>query len=270
MFASEGVDGSGAGLGQNGPVTEQRWDPVTYAEHARFVSDLGAGAVDLLAPRPGERILDLGCGDGALTETLVAAGCEVVAVDASPEQVAAARRRGLDARVADAQALSFVAEFDAVFSNAALHWMRAADTVLASVHRALRPGGRFVAEMGGAGNVAAIRAALAEALARRGLDGQAADLLFLPTAEEYRARLEAHGFAVATITLFARPTPLPGSLSAWLETFAQSFLRAVSPEERPRLVDEVTDALRPRLYDPERGWVADYVRLQFAAARPRG
>jgi SAM-dependent methyltransferase len=233
------------------------------------VSDLGAGVVELLAPRPGERILDLGCGDGVLTETLVAAGCEVVGVDASSEQVAAARRRGLDARVANGEDLPFAAEFDAVFSNAALHWMRDADAVLASVHRALRPGGRFVAEMGGAGNVAAIRAALAEALDRRGLDGQAADLLFLPTAEEYRARLEAHGFQVGTITLFARPTPLPGTLSAWLETFAQSFLRAVPPEKRPALVDEVTDVLRPRLYDPGRGWIADYVRLRFAAERPK-
>ena len=248
-------------------MTEQRWDPRTYAQHARFVSDLGAGVVELLAPRPGERILDLGCGDGALTEKLVAAGASVVAVDASAEQVAAARARGLDARVARGEALPFSAEFDAVFSNAALHWMRDASGVLASVHRALRPGGRFVAEMGGAGNVAAIRGALAEALDRRGIDGGAFDLLFLPTAEEYRARLEAHGFVVRTIALFPRPTPLPGELSAWLETFAQPSLRAVPDEERPRLIDEVTAALRPRLHDAERGWVADYVRLRFAAVK---
>ncbi len=248
-------------------MTEQQWDPQTYAKHARFVSDLGSGVVDLLAPQPGERILDLGCGDGALTEKLVAAGAEVVGVDASAEQVAAARARGLDARVARGEALPFAAEFDAVFSNAALHWMRDADAVLVSVHRALRPGGRFVAEMGGAGNVATIRAALAAAMGRRGIDGPAVDLLFLPTAEEHRARLEAHGFAVRTIALFARPTPLPGELSAWLETFAQSFLGALPPEERPRLIEEVSTALRPHLYDAERGWVADYVRLRFAAAK---
>jgi len=248
-------------------MTEQRWDPRTYAQHARFVSDLGAGVVDLLAPRPGERILDLGCGDGALTERLVAAGASVVAVDASEEQVAGARSRGLDARVARGEALPFAGEFDAVFSNAALHWMRDASAVVASVHRALRPGGRFVAEMGGAGNVAAIRRALAEALGRRGIDGAGLDLLYLPAAEEYRALLEAHGFSVRSITLFARPTPLPGELSAWLETFAQSYLRAVSSEERPRLMDEVSAALRPHLYDPGRGWVADYVRLRFAAVR---
>jgi trans-aconitate methyltransferase len=254
---------------ENARMTEQQWDPQTYAKHARFVSDLGAGVVDLLAPRRGERILDLGCGDGALTKKLVAAGAEVVAVDASVEQVAAACARGLDARVARGEALPFAAEFDAVFSNAALHWMRDADAVLASVHRALRPGGRFVAEMGGAGNVAAIRAALAEAIDRRGIDGRTLDRLFLPTADGHRARLEAHGFAVRTITLFARPTPLPGELAAWLETFAQSFLRALPLEERPHLIEEVSTALRPRLYDAQRGWVADYVRLRFAAVKTR-
>jgi trans-aconitate methyltransferase len=231
------------------------------------VSDLGAGVVDLLAPRPGERILDLGCGDGALTEKLVSAGASVVAVDASAEQVAAARARGLDARVAWGESLPFAGEFNAVFSNAALHWMRDASGVLASVHRALRPGGRFVAEMGGAGNVAAIRAALVEAVSRRGIDGRALDLLFLPTAEEYRALLEAHGFEVRTMTLFARPTPLPGELSAWLETFAQSFLLAVPDEDRAGLIEEVSAMLRPRLYDAGRGWVADYVRLRFVAVK---
>jgi len=248
-------------------MTQQKWDPRTYAQNARFVSDLGSPVVDLLAPRPGERILDLGCGDGALTEKLVAAGALVVAVDASAEQVAGARARGLDARVARAESLPFDAEFDAVFSNAALHWMPDASAVLSSVYRALRPGGRFVAEMGGAGNVAAIRSALVSALDRRGIDGAGLDLLFLPTADEYRALLEAGGFTVRTISLFARPTLLPGDLSAWLETFAQSFLRAVPDDDRAGLIEEVSAMLRPRLYDPARGWIADYVRLRFAAVK---
>ena len=160
--------------------------------------------------------------------------------------------------MARGESLPFAGEFDAVFSNAALHWMRDASAVLVSVHRALRPGGRFVAEMGGAGNVAAIRSALVEALDRRGIDGAGLDLLFLPTAEEYRGLLETHGFSVRSITLFARPTPLPGELSAWLETFAQSFLRAVPDEARAGLIEEVSSVLRPRLYDTGRGWVADY------------
>src|SRR5260370_40908069 len=124
----------------------QQWDPERYAKNARFVSDLGWPVVELLAPRPGERILDLGCGDGALTRKLVDLGCEVVGVDASAAQIEAAKALGLDARVVDASALAFEEQFDAVFSNAALHWMREADRVIANVYRALRPGGRFVAE----------------------------------------------------------------------------------------------------------------------------
>ena len=246
----------------------QRWDPESYARNARFVSDLGIGVVDLLAPRLGERVLDLGCGDGALTEKLLAAGARVVGVDSSAEQVEAARRRGIDARVLRAEALPFRGEFDAVFSNATLHWIADADGVLDSVWRALRGGGRFVAEMGGAGNVVAIRTAVGEALQRRGVDAAGLEPWMFPTAEDYRARLERHGFTVRSIALFPRPTVLPGDLAAWLETFAQPFLGAVAPAERAALIAETTAALRPRLYDADRGWVADYVRLRFAAHRP--
>jgi SAM-dependent methyltransferase len=249
-------------------MATQRWDPVTYARNARFVSDLGAGVVELLAPQPGERILDLGCGDGALTESLVAAGCCVVAVDGSAEQVAGAWSRGLDARVARAESLPFESEFDAVFSNAVLHWVRDADGVLRSVSRALKPGGRFVAELGGAGCVQRIRNAVSVALAKRGIDAAAHDPWFFPTAEDYRARLERHGFLVRTIVLFPRPTPLPGDVADWLETFAQPFLGAVPHADRRALVEEVRDALEPVLHDPERGWTADYTRLRFAAERP--
>ncbi len=131
----------------------QTWDPERYARNARFVSDLGMPVVHLLAPRPGERILDLGCGDGVLAAKLTAMGCEVVGVDASEMQVAAARKLGVDARVMAGEALPFREEFDAVFSNAALHWMLRPDEVIAGVWRALRRGGRFVAEMGGHGSV---------------------------------------------------------------------------------------------------------------------
>lgn len=154
--------------------TAQHWDPERYARNARFVSHLGEPVVALLAPRPGERILDIGCGDGALTAKLAEAGCRVVGVDASAEQVAAARARGLDARVMNAAELDFEAEFDAVFSNACLHWIKAADAVVAGVRRALKPGGRFVAEFGGGSNVGRIVLALERALERRGIDGRAA------------------------------------------------------------------------------------------------
>ena len=246
----------------------QTWDPARYARHARFVSDLGAPVVEMLAPRPGERILDLGCGDGALTEKLASMGCRVVAVDGSEAQVAAARERGLDVRVADGHHLDFDAEFDAVFSNAALHWMRRPDDVLRGVRRALRPGGRFVGEFGGHGCVGRIVSALADGLRRRGVDPRAVHPWYFPTAEEYAARLEAQGFNVRSALLIPRPTPLPGDLSDWLEIFAGSFTAALPPAERPGFLSEVEEALRPHLCDAQGRWTADYVRLRFAAVRP--
>jgi trans-aconitate methyltransferase len=245
---------------------QQTWDPERYAKNARFVADLGAPVLALLAPRPGERVLDLGCGDGALTEKLAAAGCRVVGVDGSPEQIEAARARGLDARVMDGQALEFEADFDAVFSNAALHWMRRADAVIDGVWRALVPGGRFVGEFGGQGCVVRIVGALEAALARRG--AAPVEPWFFPSDEEYRRRLEGRGFRVDSAELIPRPTPLPGDIADWLETFAERFLVAVPPEERQALLDEVREELRADLCDGEGGWSADYVRLRFAATRP--
>jgi trans-aconitate methyltransferase len=246
----------------------QTWDPERYARNARFVAELGAPVVDLLAPRQGERVLDLGCGDGALTERLVALGCEVVGVDQSPEQVAAARARGVDARVLDGHELDFREAFDAVFSNATLHWLRRPDAVIDGVWRALRPGGRFVAELGGHGCVQTISDALVEALDRRGLDGRSRLPWYFPTAEDYAERLSRRGFEVTHIVLFPRPTPLPGDITGWLETFAESFTRALPPADRTAYLAEVRERLRPALSDEAGRWTADYVRLRFAAVRP--
>lgn len=247
----------------------QTWNPEAYARHAGFVARLGEPLIDLLAPQPGQRVLDLGCGDGVLTEKLAAAGCIVVGVDGSPQQVAAARARGLDARVADGQDLPFDGQFDAVFSNAALHWMRAPDRVIAGVARALKPGGRFVAEMGGAGNIATVWAALVKTLARRGIDAVRFNPWYFPTAEEYGARLAAGGFAVSSIRLFPRPTPLPGDISGWLETFGGAFLSLTDAADRAQIIDELRAALRPALLTPDGVWVVDYVRLRFLACRSR-
>ena len=248
-------------------VIEQHWDPARYRRNAAFVAALGEPLVELLASRPGERILDLGCGDGALTEK-IAARARVTAVDASPEQVAAARARGLDAAVADGARLDFAAAFDAVFSNAALHWMRDPDAVIAGVWRALKPGGRFVAECGGAGNVESVRRALAAVLARRGVDADAANPWYFPEPGEYRHRLEQQGFRVASIALIPRPTPLPGALSDWLDTFAESFLATVPPQTRASVKAEVEESLRPMLLGADGVWTVDYVRLRFVALKP--
>jgi trans-aconitate methyltransferase len=247
---------------------QQRWSPEQYARNARFVSDLGMPVVTLLAPRAGERILDVGCGDGPLTKKLVELGCEVVGVDASPAMVEAAKAMGLNAHVMDGQTLQFAQEFDAVFSNAALHWMKQPEAVIAGVWRALKPGGRFVGEFGGEGNTATVLHALAAVLQQHGLDFHTLSPWYFPAAEEYRGKLEAQGFVVNTLALIPRPTPLPGSLVAWLETFAQSFVAPLPLTERATFLTEVEKQCRSTLCDAEGKWSVDYVRLRFSATKP--
>jgi len=249
--------------------TAQTWDPISYAKNARFVSDLGAPVLELLAPHAGERILDLGCGDGVLTKKLAELGCEVVAVDSSAAQVEAAKRLGLKAYVMNGEELAYLEEFDAVFSNAVLHWIKRADAnrMIEAVYRSLRPGGRFVAECGGHGCVEKIRAALVRALERRGVDGEARVPWYFPTPGDYATRLERVGFRVNSIALIPRPTPLPGDIIKWLETFAHSFLAGLSGSARDEYLQEVRGALEPQLLNAEGVWVADYVRLRFSATK---
>lgn len=246
-----------------------QWDPDRYARSARFVADLALPLLDRLDLRAGMAVLDLGCGDGALAAKMAAMGARVVGVDSSPDQVAAARAAGLDARIADGEALDFDEEFDAVFSNAALHWMRRPDRVLDGVRRALRPGGRFVGEFGGAGNIAAVRRAIEAALARRGFDARRYDPWYFPTVEAYRERLMHHGFVVDEIVLLPRPTRLPGPIEDWLDIFAQSFLVALVPEARREAKREIAEALRPALLGTDGVWTVDYVRLRFVALKPQ-
>lgn len=250
-------------MGETGSI--QSWDPEQYAKNARFVADLGMPVLALLAPKPGEAILDLGCGDGALTVKLVEAGATVVAVDSSAAQIAAARAQGLDAEVMDGQALTFTDQFDAVFSNAALHWMPEPDAVLGGVRRALKPGGRFVAEFGGHMNVAAVVVALTAALRNRGVTKRKVTPWYFPSPAEYRARLEAHGFNVESIELIPRPTPLPGHIDGWLDTFAESLFAQVPPADRKAMRAEVVDLLEPVLRDGEGNWTTDYMRLRVRA-----
>jgi len=247
-------------------ATAQTWDAANYARQGRFVADLAGGVVDLLRPRAGERILDLGCGDGVLTAKIAATGANVVGVDASPSMVKASRERGLDARQLNGESLPFETEFDAVFSNAVLHWVGDQDAMLTGVGRALKPGGRFVAEMGGHGNIAAIRVALAATLRQLGFDAYSMENNFFPTAENYQVRLEGAGFTVETISLIPRPTPLPESgMRGWLETFRRGLLDTLPEQHRERVIEETIALLKPVLYSSAGGWTADYVRLRFLA-----
>lgn len=254
-----------------------RWNAGDYARNAGFVPALGAPVLGLLNPRGGERILDLGCGDGVLTARIGAAGATVIGVDASPDMVAAARARRLDARVLDgtdaagwAALLAGEAPFDAVFSNAALHWMLDPGAVAAGVFAALKAGGRFVGEMGGVGNIAAIRAALRAELDERGYPPPAIESQWYASPETLGWIYGRAGFVDIEAELIGRPTLLPTGITGWLRTFRAGFLDALGvPEaEQDAVARAVERRLEPGLRQPDGRWIADYVRLRFTMRKP--
>ena len=231
------------------------------------MSDLAGPVLEWLQPQPGERILDLGCGDGVLTEVLQRRGVSVLGVDVSESLLAAAAARGVEVLRMDGQKLVFDSAFDAVFSNAALHWMSDAGAVIDGVFRALKPGGRFVAEFGGHGNVAAVTTAMRAAAWRRGGDAALAGPWFFPSVAVYREMLEERGFRVVRIGLFPRPTPLATGMIAWLKVFRRPFFAQYGAEEE-QVLAEVEELLAPSLRDARGNWTADYVRLRVEAVRP--
>jgi SAM-dependent methyltransferase len=248
-------------------VTTQTWDPKAYGANAGFVHGLAGGVVEWLDAQPGERILDLGCGDGQLTQRIAATGPIVAGVDLSREMVAAARGRGVAAEVGSAEALPFAeGSFDAVFSNATLHWVRGQDAMMAEVRRVLRPGGRFVAEMGGHGNIAAIRVGLVAVLERLGHGSLEDAVNYYATPAGYTRRLQRHGLRVERIELIPRPTPLPESgMDGWIRTFRNGLLQGLPEGLREPFVEQSTALLAHALRDEDGNWVADYVRLRFVA-----
>jgi SAM-dependent methyltransferase len=245
----------------------QNWDPQAYGREGAFVHKLAGGVVEWLNAQPGERILDLGCGDGQLTAQLASSGADVTGIDASLAMIEAARARGVTAQHAPAEKLPFpAASFDAVFSNAALHWVRGQDAMMAEVHRVLKPGGRFVAEMGGHGNIAAIRVAFIAVLTRHGYHEREDGVNYYPTPDRYRHRLQQHEFSVPRMELIPRPTPLAeGGMAGWLRTFRRGVLDGLPEELRETIVNETCALLEPALKDEDGNWVADYVRLRFIA-----
>src|SRR5262245_24816556 len=243
------------------------WNPESYAKNARFVSDLGEPLLQLMEPKHGELILDLGCGDGALTEKIAAYGCSVIGVDSSFSQLKTAKDRGLNVVVMDGHQLSFRRQFDAVFTNAALHWMKQPEAVVAGVASSLKPAGRFIGEFGGKGNVEKIRSALHAGLRRHAIDPTSIDPWYYPSPEEYSKLLSKAGFIVTYIELILRPTKLPGDILDWLEIFAQPFTQALAGSQRIDFLKAVRNELASCLRDGDDNWVADYVRLRFKATR---
>ena len=247
-----------------------RWSPTDYATNAAFVPALGSAALALLDPQPGEAILDLGCGDGVLTGQIAAAGAKVIGIDASGEMVAAARARGIEAYVADAQALDFNTQFDAVFSNAALHWMLDPGAVSSGVARALVPGGRFAGEMGGEGNIATLRAGIRAELTGQGYPIPADDPQWYPGAEEFTRVYARAGFTAIEARIIPRETDLPNGVAAWVKTFRTGWLDAarVPEDEQAQVAAAVERRLAPKLQRPDGSWFADYIRLRFTMRKP--
>jgi trans-aconitate methyltransferase len=254
----------------------QQWDAERYDRDFSFVAAYGETVLGWLDPQPGERILDLGCGTGDLTHRIVAAGAHVVGLDADAAMAQAFARRlpGVPMVVADAQrpwptTAPLDEPFDAIFSNAALHWMPDAPAVARSMAAALRPAGRLAAELGGVGNVATIHDAVAQALVRLGLPAPAWHRFF-PTPGEYAAVLEAAGFEVRQMELADRPTRLagPDGLADWLELFGAGVLAGLEPSQRAALVEQTVAIARPQLWQ-DGSWWADYRRLRVLAVRRR-
>jgi trans-aconitate methyltransferase len=249
-----------------------KWNAELYDDKHSFVFQYGENVLELLNAKPGERILDLGCGTGYLTGEIQKQGGVVTGIDASPEMIAKARATysTVDFFVADATTFEFEDKFDAVFSNATLHWIKKADEAIKSVYEALKPSGRFVAEMGGKGNVGKLIAATKQVLEQRGYHKQAkTQVWYFPSLGEYASRLEAQGFRVTYAVHFDRKTPLQDGdqgVAKWITMFAPLYLVGVPEEEKQEMLKEVTALLEPH-YNENGQWYADYKRLRFIAVK---
>lgn len=253
--------------------SRNEWDGQRYDDQVGFVTTLGASVIELLAPQPGESVLDLGCGTGHLTAQIAAAGARASGIDSSPEMIARAQSLypHLSFTVADAHQFTLAEPVNAVFSNAALHWMTEPQAVIDSVWAALAPGGRFVAEMGAKRNVAALVQGLHQALVEEGLTPeQVPQPWYFPSVAEYTALLEKAGFEVSYVRYFSRPTPLddcPEGAADWVRNFGGDFLKAAPPDAHDRIATRVAALTKPVLCQDGR-WFADYRRLRFVAVKP--
>jgi len=247
------------------------WDAETYARQFRFVPEYGRDLIGLLAPQDGEKILDLGCGPGALTAELAAKGAVVTGVDADAGMIALAQKAypNITFLHRSADHLNLAVAFDAVFSNAALHWMKL-DKVFPQVAKILRMGGRFAAEMGGRHNIAGIENAIYAALAKMKLPaGDFPKPWYFPTVAEAAHLLEQSGMEVQYAHLYDRPTVLKeetGSLIGWVKMFGRSYMEKIPIDRQDEFLKNVEAAARSDLFK-DGDWVADYRRFHFVAVK---
>ncbi|MBV8908391.1 MAG: class I SAM-dependent methyltransferase [Sphingomonas sp.] len=243
-------------------VSTSKWDAGDYARVGAFVAQLGGAALDLLDPKAGERILDVGCGEGTLTKKIIERGATVLGIDNSPEMIAAARANGIDAVLMAAEDIPFTSEFDAAFSNATLHWVLEKEQAARAIFRAVKPDGRFAGEMGGEGNLAKLREALDDELIIRGYAPPVEASNWYASPEEFAAVYEAAGFREVDARLIERPTPIEHGVAAWVTTFRKGWLdrAGVPEEERAEIGAAVADGVGSN--------IADYVRLRFIMRKP--
>ncbi|MBW4564152.1 MAG: methyltransferase domain-containing protein [Mojavia pulchra JT2-VF2] len=253
-------------------IPKHNWDSTLYEDKHAFVWQYGEDLLQLLNPKPGELILDLGCGTGQLTEKIAQTEAEVIGIDSAATMIEKARQNypHIHFDVADARNFQVKQPLDAVFSNAVLHWIKEADEAIACIHQALKPGGRFVAEFGGKGNVQAIVKALCTAMKSVGIfEPQTLNPWYFPSISQYVTLLEQQGFDVIYATLFDRPTLLvekEAGIANWIQMFASAFLVGMTVEQQIKVIRQVEDELKPTLYQ-EGTWTADYRRIRILAIK---
>ncbi len=248
-------------------MNKQNWNAEKYQTEAAYVAQLGSPVVELLNPQVAEKILDLGCGDGTLTKQIADLGCQIVGVDSSPEMITLAEQKGLQAKVLAAEAVNHNQEFDAIFSNAVLHWVSDIELATSNVYRALKPGGRFVGEFGGQGNIQTLTSAISDVFSEHPQWGEFHNPWYFPSISQFSKVLDEAGFTVMYVELIPRPTPLKSGVDSWLAIFAEGITRNLDSTQKQLFRELVTSKLKPVLYSETNGWVADYVRIRFKAIK---
>ena len=242
------------------------WNANKYNKHADFVSKLATPVVELLNPQKDEKILDLGCGDGTLAFDMQKFGSKVIAVDLSKDMVEKTKEKGIEAYVISATQLNFTDKFDAVFSNAVLHWIKEPKAAIDKIFNSLKDDGRFIAEFGGYGNIKYLTDAMQKVFDNHKEYGIFNNPWYFPKVEDYKKLLKDSGFKVEYIELIPRPTSID-DISNWLDIFANGIISHLSDSQQSDFKDEVREILKPKIYTKKDGWVADYVRLRLKATK---
>ncbi len=249
-------------------TTAPVWNADTYERHGRFISRMGLELLEWLDPGKTEVILDAGCGDGFITRRIAGLCAHVLGVDASADMAAAARANGLEAQHLDIASMTFENRFDAVFSNSVLQWISDPSPAVGAIARALKPGGRFVADLGALGNLAAVLIALQAVGHKNGGNPELANPFFAPTGDEFSSLLKAHGFTIDRLEVEPRITPAETSLMNWVSTIFHPFFDQFDASMRSGIRTEVEELLKPVLCDTSGRWYVDHVRLRVRATWP--